>query len=145
MLEMVFDSSAAGSLKAAQHFGEGELAHAAIGTIEGCNDGAGAAGEKQQQMIQRERQRWERAQPMGGKPEDVFNLGLAHSMGTLADGFAGREKVLTRLLSVCEEEAGIQTAHRLCDSARKVLVRFEERVRAGEPVRVWYSEQPNDR
>lgn len=144
MLEVVFDASAAGSLKAAQHFGEGKFDPAVIGMIAGCNDGMEITGEDQQRVIQRERRRWEQARPMGGSPEDVFDLGLAHSVGTLNDGWAGREKTMARLLSVCEGESSVQAARLFCDRVRRDLARFEERVRAGEPVRVWYSDKPND-
>ena len=88
MIDIVFDDSVCGSLKIAQHYGEGEYKSGCMNMIVSHTDGSAPTtqeiAEAQQQAEERERLVWERATPLGGNRADVFGFSLALSVGELS-------------------------------------------------------------
>ena len=108
MIEIVFTESAAGSLKVAQHYGEGEYKEwCAWGIISGDE----TPTEEELEKIQKEyeaqaRADWEAAVPLGGNGGDVFSLGITWSMGDISEGdtSAKRMEVLSALYKFYPEK-----------------------------------------
>jgi hypothetical protein len=88
MIEVVFGDSACGSLKMAQHYGEGQYRDGAIGVIVSHTDGSKPTGEEiqaaQREVEERERLEWENATPMGGSLSDVYGFSFGLSIGDIA-------------------------------------------------------------
>ncbi len=87
MLEVTFSESACGSLKVAQHYGEGKYRGGAFGFIATHKDGSGLS-EPELERLRREadaraRRAWEQAVPLGGRAADVFCFDLALSVGNI--------------------------------------------------------------
>lgn len=125
MIEVVFNESAGGSLKVAQHYGKGK--YRGVSTVFICHsDGRQPTEEEiekaKQEFEQKEREAWEKAVPLGGSPADVFCFALALSIGDISEDVPGekRQKVL------------------------ECLNIISERIVTGEPVRIWYSNNPDE-
>ena len=145
MLEVVFSDSAAGSLTVAQTFGEGHYSGGVTAVI--LSD----AGEKitgaqrraaQRQAQQRQRREWEEAQPLGGRREDIFGFSLGLSMGDISGGAFGprREQALQALFSF---DPHLSAAKHLQRNLEK-WEHLQDRYAAGEPLRIWYSREPEE-
>lgn len=155
MMDVVFSQSACGSLKIAQHYGQGAYT-GAVGVIYAAPEGespAAPAPEVQratrQAAEQRARREWEEARPLGGDPADVFCLEGSWSMGDIAESQfpRGRRQLLERLWaasfgeSEAEREQELDKAmEALQDALQTVLARSAR----GEELRVWYSDTPDD-
>lgn len=144
MIEIVFDQSARGSLKQAQHYGAGPYRGAGHVDFIVQKGGARPGEEELQQLRQRwegrERKRWEAAVPLGGDPRDVFAFPLGLSEGRLSDAPFGPERRAS--LSPVWGEASLVDDH--LDRARRDLRTVLERSTRGEAVRVWYSHAPHE-
>lgn len=147
MIDVVFGSSACGSLKQAQHFGQGKYPKTVIGVAL-----VGDATEEEreaalQQVEDRLRRAWERAQPMGGNPGDVYGFGLGLSVGDISEDVPGliRQKILCELVHFPLDLPGIseQIDHTM-EEARENLSKILQRSSEGETVRLWYSGQPDE-
>ena len=120
MIEIVFSESASGSLKMAQHYGEGEFRGcAAIGVIIHHADGRKASKDEikvaQREAMERKRLSWEAATPMGGNSADIFGFNSMLSVGNISE-----------------------------EQPSENLKKARERISTGEPVRIWYSNQPDE-
>jgi len=150
VIEIVFSDSAGGSLKIAQHYGDGEYCGGTVGVIISHSDGSEptkADIEKvQRKLEERERLAWKKAVPLGGDSADVFSFNLAWSVGNIADSFVGIERlaVLERLFSIYPEDVGKPAAEQLYQSAIKNLDTIRNRAENGETLRIWYSNQPDE-
>lgn len=150
MIEIVFSQSACGSLKLAQGYGKGKYPGGAssIGII-GSSDAPLTRKEiRKAQLLaeQRERLAWEHATPMNGKPDDVYCFSLALSMGDISDCLsdACRSPVLKRIYDVFPNKNNAVTIQQLLQKARQDLNHICNRFNAGEAIRVWYSNQPDE-
>lgn len=149
MLEVVFSDSARGSLIVAQHYGAGEYHSGCIGIIGHHADGSPLTEAEVQTELEkaeaRERAAWERAVPLGGRPDDVFAFSLALSVGDIrAEDFARRrQETLERLWSI--DADGKERAAERLRKAQTELERLKDRLQGGEALRIWYGDQPEDR
>lgn len=151
MMDVVFSRSACGSLKIAQHYGQGEYT-GAVSVLCAAREGeecAAPAPGVQQAARQRARREWEAARPLGGDPANVFCLEGGWSMGDIAESQfpQGRRRLLERLFAAsfggsADEQKRVieESLEELQASLQTVL----ERSARGEEVRVWYSAGPDD-
>lgn len=152
MVEVVFGASACGSLRQAQHYGKGPWHKPAIGAVL-RSDGQPPTKEElravQRRAEERSRREWEEAVPLalGGNTEDIYCLELALSMGDISEEMPGplRQQALEKLIRGASpaEEARRQT-QRLWEKSQEALRAITARSTAGETVRVWYSQQPDE-
>ena len=115
MIEAVFSDSAGGSLKMAQAIGTSAL----LGVTHAVTIHGGPTPEdiaEVQRHAAARQHRWASAVPLGGTPGDVFAFGLGLSTGDL---------------SRIPDPAGLEE--------------LQKRFTAGEPLRMWYSDQPDER
>ena len=150
MIEIVFGESACGSLKTAQHYGEGEYSGGAFSVAVIGTDGSKptkaeirAAKRKAEKEMRLE---WERAVPMGGSPADIFGFPLTLSIGDISENQPGmkRMQVLEHLYSIYPDAAGNGVAREICKKADQALNTVRDRVKDGEVLRIWYSDQPDE-
>lgn len=112
MIDIVFSDSACGSLKAAQHYGDGEYHCGAIGVIvhsaaldENSEEDMSPEEKTQQEALiqaeiekakreieEKDRLEWEKSVPMGGNPEDIFGFGYFLSMGDISENIPGTKR-----------------------------------------------------
>lgn len=150
MIEIVFNDSAGGSLKMAQHYGEGKYSGGAVGVIISHSDGSKPTKAEiknaQHELEEKERRAWEKAVPLGGNSTDVFSLNLVWSVGSIKDSGVGIERLaaLELLFSTYPKEVGDPAAEELYQSAIKNLDAIRNRAENGETLRVWYSNQPDE-
>ncbi len=149
MIEIVFSDSACGSLKAAQHYGEGEY-QSGVSVFLSYADGRQPTEKEiedaRQQAEREERLAWERAVPLGGKSTDIYGFGLALSVGDITEDVPGvrRRETLEWLYRVYPGDEGRKVARDLLKRAQKDLNTVCSRAAAGEAIRVWYSSQQDE-
>ena len=149
MVEVVFGDSAAGSLKLAQSYGKGPYRSGVIGVILLHKDGREATGAEieaaRQEAEAREKAAWESAVPLGGSAADVFAFPLALSVGDIAEESVGSRRIdaLLRLASIYPEGT-VPAAAEICAKAAANLAKIQARLRAGESIRIWYSQQSDE-
>ncbi len=153
MLEVVFNESAAGSLKCGIGSGVELGGVTSIAILH--EDGHPATGEEleaaRKQLAEIEaRDRKSRAQtiPLEGNPADVLAFSAAFSVGKLVDDRpdclgAARAEAL-RLLTGCYPDCGADAAASMLQTCRKNLQALLARVRQGEGIRVWCSTAPDE-
>jgi len=150
IVEIVFSDSACGSLIAAQHYGEGEFQEGSIAIFVYHEDGREASKEEieaaKKEAMEKSRLSWEAATPMGGKSADVYGFSLRLSVGDISEEQPGikRKQTLERSYSAYPRDEGHQAAQELFQRASESLIKVQERASAGEPVRIWYSNQPDE-
>lgn len=150
MIEVVFSDSACGCLRAAQHYGGGKYQIGAIGISVRCTDGSQPTRAEmenaQREAEEKERLLWERSTPVGGNPADVYGFPLALSIGNISEHQPGpaRQQVLEWLFSIYPECVGQQAAKELMKQTKDNLSAVCSRAAAGEPLRIWYSSNPDD-
>ena len=151
MIEIVFGENAEGSLKIAQNYGKGKYLGGSIGVIIKHEDGGEPTKreieEAQRKAEEKERLAWEQAVPLGGTSGDVFGFSLALSIGDIAGApfFEKRWNVLEKLYAIYPNDEGAQAARELWQKAERNAKMVYERIAAGEDVRIWYSNQPDER
>ncbi len=150
MLEIVFGDSACGSLKVAQHYGEGEYQSGCMSVIVSHTDGSKPT-KREVRAAKREaqeeaRRAWESAASMGGNSADVFGFNLALSVGDVSESQPGalRRQVLERLYGAYPNGEGREAAREILKRAEDDLKTVQERAVAGESFRIWYSNQPDE-
>lgn len=150
MIEVVFSESAYGSLKVAQHYGVGKYHGAATSVFLRGQDGVeptkAQMQEAQKRAEERARRDWENAVPLGGKREDLYCISLGMSMGEISEGGIGaqRRTVLEQAFSVWPKKHTAQQIDERLQDAQAALTAVLVRCSAGEPVRVWYSHNPDE-
>lgn len=150
MLEIVFSDSACGSLKLAQHFGRGEYSGGCIGVILTHEDGSEPTQAEQDEALRQAedtaRHEWERSQPMGGSPGDVFGFGLGLSVGDISEEPPGprRRQTLAALRSTFSLPDMEAQVDRLLRTSEQSLAEVLDRSAKGEALRVWYSDSPDE-
>lgn len=149
MIEIVFTESAGGSLKVAQHFGEGKYRGVST-VILGHSDGSTPTQEELEQAKQeferKEQEAWEKAVPLGGRTSDVFCLAFSLSVGDISETIPGtkRKEVIENLYVRCYPEFDDFEAQELVDKVGKNLETISKRLQEGEAVRIWYSDNPDE-
>ena len=150
MVQIVFSDSACGSLKAAQKRGLACGECCSVGIISSDNADGTAASRRERAQAMREAQRrlreeWESFVPMGGNAHDIFGFSLMLSVGDISEAGIGdaRESVLREQYSVFPD-GGSDAARELFLSARRSLETVRARAADGEPLRIWYSDTPDE-
>lgn len=149
MIEIVFSESAGGSLKVAQHFGEGK--YRGVSTVVlGHSDGREPTQEELEQARQeferKEQEAWEKAVPLGGRSSDVFCLAFSLSVGDISETIPGtkRKEVIENLYVRCYPEFDDFEAQELIDKVGENLEIISKRLQEGEAARIWYSDNPEE-
>ena len=149
MVEIVFSESAWGSLKEAQHAGEGDFNACGVGVIR-CPDGS-KPGKKTQRAALRQaqeaaRKSWESAVPLGGDAGDAYGFNLALSTGPILEDTPGEERLQTLEMLFAPYPGGLgrTAAQEMIASATDVLAAVHRRLLTGEAARIWYSTQPDE-
>ena len=134
----------------AQRCGEGEYSGGSIGVIVTHADGTKPTKieikEAQKEAEKRNRLAWEQAISLGGDPADVYGFSLALSIGDISEGEPGylRQKALEQLYSIYPNDEGKQAARDMLQQAKDNLNTLYNRALAGEPMRIWYSNNPDE-
>lgn len=149
MIEIVFSDSACGSLKIAQHYGEGQYNSGCTGVIVSKQDGSeptpAEISKAQQEAQERERLEWENAIPMGGNPKDVFGFNLMLSVGDIsADDFiGGRKRTIESLWSIYPNDPSDEPFD-IAQEISKGIEAIRNRITKDDEIRIWYSNQPDE-
>jgi hypothetical protein len=150
MIEIVFSDSACGSLKFAQNYGKGKYHCGAIGVIINHDDGRPVTENEiedaRRDYVKKDRLAWESATPMGGNSADVHGFHLALSVGNISEMKLGseRQKVLEQLHSIFPNDNIHQVAQEMLKRAKTNIKSVHDRAVAGEDIRIWYSNQPDE-
>ena len=150
MIEIVFNDSACGSLKTAQHFGEGSYSGGCTAFFLSSDDGQPTEEElrqAQEEFEARERASWEKATPMGGNPADVYGFALYLSIGDISEEKPAekRQNVLHDLFDIFPDTDDTEPVDlSLMQQAKNSLQEVLSHSAAGEPIRTWYSNQPDE-
>jgi hypothetical protein len=150
MIDIVFSDSACGSLKVAQHYGKGKYQGGCMGIFISHEDGSEPTKEEvetaRREAEEKARLAWEGATPMGGKTSDIYGFNLMLSVGDISENQPGVKRKLTleNLYSVYPNDEGRQAAQEIFKRANKDLKTIHERTSAGEALRIWYSNQPDE-
>lgn len=149
MIEIVFSESACGSLKMAKSFKGTQTGTHINGMVLGEEEtNKNAQARAFLRAKKREREAWKAARPVEGGAGDVFGFPLALSTGDISETVPGpaREKVLRGLSeAVWPNASWPASGRRRTEEAKEALQRVGKRIAAGEAVRIWYSEQPDER
>jgi len=149
MVEIVFSDSEKGSMKYGQCFSDEAVAAGSVFIIK--SDGTQPTQEEYAAALAEaeHKHKWElqHGKPLGGKPEDVIALSFALDIGNIAVPVteASRKDLIARILSsnpwgeLHNMEDGICSYWDGCISD---LNRLNLRAKAGEAVRIWYSDAP---
>lgn len=147
MLEIVFSQSACGSLRQAGCFGRGK-AGGVGGVFAAVTSGAAPTeediAEARRQAEERFRKEWEQARPLDVRRRDIHCFSLALSVGDLSEDMPGpiRRAVIQALLSGLPETD--EVAGQFLEDASTSLETVLRQSAAGETVRIWYSDVPDE-
>ncbi len=124
MIEVVFNSSASGSLKIAQRFGKGNYPENSAVSVFVCHKDGTPVTEKEleeakKEFIEKERLAWEKAIPLGGTAADVFCFDLSLSVGAISKDLFDMNH-------------------------QSLLEKIERRLNQKEEIRIWFSNQPDE-
>lgn len=150
MIEIIFSDSARGGLKVAQHYGEGKYQGGCMGVCVIRPDGREPTKKEikaaQREAREKARLRWENAIPLGGNTADIYGFHLVLSVGDISENQPGikRKETLEHLYSVYPNDEGHQLAQEMIKRVNEDLKTVRERVAAGESLRIWYSNQPDE-
>lgn len=150
MIEIIFSDSACGSLKAAQHYGERQYQDEEIGVFVSHRDGSKPTKEEiasaQREVREKLHLAWDSAIPMGGNTADIYGFSLMLSVGDISEAQPGvkRKQTLEHLYSAYPDNEGHQAAQKVFQEANKNLKTVCERAKAGSPIRIWYSNRPDE-
>lgn len=146
MLEIAFSQSVQGCLRMAQHCDSQAL----MGVSLVCEDGSRPTRSElraaRRQAEQEVRRRQAEAVPLGGTARDVYGFPLYLSVGPIAGEPLGPERrsVLARLCSAANPR-GEADAEALLAQTVEQFRSLLERLKQGEALRIWYSDQPDER
>ena len=134
----------------AQNFGKGEYLGGSVGVIISRSDASKPTKEEieaaEREAEDQARLAWQNAVPLGGNPADVFGLNLALSVGDISEEQPGvrRQQALEMLFSVYPSKERKSAARDIVQAVHRNLDALQLRASAGEAMRVWYSNQPDD-
>lgn len=150
MIEILFSDSACGSLKIAQHYGKGKYKGGGISVIISHADGSKPTKKEveaaRREAEEKERLAWESATPLGGNSADIYGFNLVLSVGDISENQPGikRKHTLEHLYSLYPNGEGHKAAKEILKTANENLKTVKERIEAGESLRIWYSNQPDE-
>ncbi|MGE4277714.1 MAG: DUF3658 domain-containing protein [Lawsonibacter sp.] len=150
MMEILFSDSACGSLKVAQHCGEGTDQSGCIAVIVSHSDGSKPTKEEletaQREAEEKARLAWKTAIPLGGNPADIYGFNLYLSVGDISEKEPGRkrEQTLEHLFHIYPKDVSDQLSQQILEKAKEDLNMVRERAKAGDSLRIWYSNQPDE-
>ncbi len=100
----------------------------------------------QRKAEEKARLAWESAIPLGGNPADIYGFNLVLSIGDISENQPGirRKQVLEHLYGVYPNGEGQQAAEEIFKTVNESLKTVRERAVAGESIRIWYSNQPDE-
>ncbi len=147
-LEAVFSESAAGALAYAMAAsGKDHTLASAIGVI--CSpEEEPLSPVEQEALLHREEARqqalWKNAIPLAGDRQNICPLSLALTLGEIDEEGIGpkRQKVLSHLMDIFPQ--GKEAAEELTLQNQKSLCALKEGAKAGQPIRVWVSQNPEE-
>lgn len=150
MVQVVFTESAGGSLQAALSMGKGKYLGGATAVIGWNEDGSPFSeeqiAEETVKMEEEYRKKFENAVPMEGSQTDVFCLALNLSLGDISGDLFGEKRMehFRALYSIYPEVDSEQELEVLMETYRSSTDKAVRRAAFGEPVRVWYSDNPDE-
>lgn len=150
MMDIVFSDSACGSLKMAQSYGKGKYIGGTFAVFISHEDGREPTQEEieaaRREAEENERLAWEKAIPMGGNRADVFGFGLVLSIGDISENQPGnkRREQLEHLYDNFPNIDVHQMVQELIENINEGLKKVRERAEAGESLRIWYSNNPDE-
>lgn len=144
MLEVVFSESAKGSILLAQHSADSMIGTASsfapIGFIAEEGESELQAHKAAQEYAQRAAQR---STSLGGCRQDVYCIADFPNFGPLENGMYDRAR-LAFLQSLSVWPAQEEKFAPMLEKARDDLGALLRRIEAGESVRIWYSDSPDE-
>lgn len=147
MMDVAFTQSFTGSLKFAQHYGEGKYPGGVCSFVFGEGEKKPSVQEIRQMQKERQkkmRENWERAVPLGGDPSDVICLAGVFSQGDIrGDGLSEQRTSSLSDLYACFPEVAAGWSQLLNETKQNLETLFR-RAEEGEALRVWYSNSPDD-
>ena len=145
MIEIVFSGLCDGSLRHAQNYGKGDYPGGYAFITYYNDDHTLMTGEEAREALKKaeeeEKRCWDAATPLGGDPDDVFDLSLNLNIGDISM-LNDLDKRIASLdsyqydhecYSIGEYERSIH--ERVLDNLKTII----ERIKAGESARIWYS------
>lgn len=149
MIEVTFTESAGGSLMHAMAFGKGAFhppAIAVIGTNADGNPYSQAQIAEETHRVEDEyRKKWKKAVPMEGSFKDVLCLALGLSLGDISRDLFGEERAaFLREMACIPDAAYDEAAREQMEHYRHHRDELLRRTADGEPVRLWYSSNPDE-
>jgi hypothetical protein len=84
--------------------------------------------------------------PLGGDPADICVFNLVLSVGDISEKEPGfkRKQALEHLCSIYPKDAGREAASSMLKRANGHFKKARERAEAGESLRIWYSNEPDE-
>ena len=149
MIEIVFSESAAGSLAIAAGKGKcvgGVSSAVGISTVGGNQPPSDTEIQRIMWHAEKwERRNWEEAIPLNTDRKDILCFPLALSVGGIIEDEIGekRQAALQMLTSIYPDEAR-KAARDMLETAKKNFKELCSRVKNGEAIRVWTSDNPDD-
>jgi hypothetical protein len=149
MVEVIFSDSEKGAMRYGQSFTSKGGSTIAVTTLRSNGeqptreeyDVAMAEAQRRQEQELRD------GKPLGGKSEDVIGLSFALDIGDIASSVidASRRDLIVRMFGAnpWDELHNLNDSiNRYLDDCVSDLNKLMTRARAGEPVRIWYSDAP---
>lgn len=146
MIEVLFTESAAGSMQYAKSLKHtiGEATAVILMTEDGSEPTEEELRQARKEAEQRHRQWQETAIPMEGSARDVVHLPLGLSMGDISEPLSDRRAAFLQSMILIQGQEFAAIGAGMVESARSALERICSAVGAGEPIRVWYSQNPDE-
>lgn len=142
MIEVLFTESAAGSMQYAKSMKHtiGEAHNVIFFTDDGCK----LPPEQIAQVEEEWRKRREKDVPMEGNAEDVAYFPLGLSMGDILEPFSDERAGFLQRMVLISGEKYSDVGETLVRTARKSLEKVLNAAQNGEPIRIWYSHNPDE-
>ncbi len=148
MLEILFTESAAGGLKIAGRYGKGEYKPGVFHFIVG-DDGNPLSEQEMENYkriaLEKEKGKWEKAVPMEIDSKDVVALPFGLSTGDISEDYPGekRQAYMKQLMAIYPEFDNSEI-EKWFGKMQCSLGKVVEAVKNNQPVRLWYSDNPDE-
>lgn len=149
MLEILFTESAAGGLKVAGRYGKGKYKPGVIQFVVGEGDkpiSEQELNDYKKAVREKEKAKWEKAVPMEIDSKDVIAISFGLSTGDISEDYPGEKRLeyFCQLMSIYPEFADIDETQKWFRRMQISLERVLKTVRNSQPVRLWYSDNPDE-
>ncbi|MBR6610075.1 MAG: DUF1835 domain-containing protein [Oscillospiraceae bacterium] len=149
MLEILFTESAAGGLKYSKNYGKGEYRpHTAVAVLTEVGKQLSDAELElyKKEAEEKERLHWEKAVPMDIDSRDVVALPFALSTGDVSEDYPAekRLKYFDQLMSIYPDFNDNKETEKWFGKMQASLDRVLKAVKDNQPVRLWYSDNPDE-